>query len=78
MNPRRLIRQILLWSFGLVVFGGLAVLSVLWWRHNGEVVLPAPGGPYPVGRIEYDWTDTGRVDPLGVDPQQPRKLNVWI
>jgi hypothetical protein len=46
--------------------------------RNREVILPAPGGPFEVGRVEYDWSDAGRADPLGKEPQQPRKLNVWI
>jgi predicted dienelactone hydrolase len=72
------LKRILLRSFGLSVLGVLALLGVLTWLRNREVVLPSPGGPYPVGRLEYDWVDTSRVDPLDADPQGPRKLNVWI
>jgi predicted dienelactone hydrolase len=71
-------RRFLLWSLILAVLGILALLGALSWRRNREVILPSPGGPYPVGRIEYDWVDTRRPDPLAVDPQEPRKLNVWI
>jgi hypothetical protein len=72
------LKRILPWSLILAVLGLLALLGVLTWLHNREVVLPSPGGPYSVGRIEYDWVDTSRADPLGVDPQGPRRLNVWI
>lgn len=57
---------------------GLALTGALWRLHSREVVLPAPAGPYPVGRVEYDWVDPNRIDPLSETPGQPRKLNAWI
>lgn len=72
------LRRFLLWSLILAVLGALALLGALTWLRNRGVVLPSPGGAYTVGRVEYDWVDTSRADSLGVDPQQPRKLNVWI
>src|SRR5262245_20682086 len=72
------LKRIVLWLLGLSFLGGILALGILWWRHNREVILPLPDGPYPVGRVEYDWTDTDRFDPTGTGAQQHRTLNVWI
>jgi dienelactone hydrolase len=53
-------------------------LVLLAWQHSQLLALPAPGGPYPVGRLEQDWTDGTRPDPLAELPGQPRRLAVWI
>jgi predicted dienelactone hydrolase len=78
MNMIKRIRRILFWLVSLSIVGLLVILGVLWMYRDRQVVLPTPGGPYPVGRIEYDWMDANRVDPLGDTPGQPRKLSVWI
>jgi hypothetical protein len=63
----------------LLLAAGLAAgMSWLWVRHNRQVTLPVPPGPYPVGRIAYDWTDSARLDPLANEPGQKRKLTVFI
>ncbi len=74
---QKLVRYVL-FLLGLGFFSFLGLVGGLVWERNRPVTLPAPSGPYPVGRVEYDWTDTARPDPLGADPQQARKLNVWI
>lgn len=78
MNMLIFIRRILPWLIFLLVLGTLVALGVLWMLRNSEVVLPAPDGPYRVGRVEYDWTDFSRADPLVEKTGQPRKLSVWI
>ena len=54
-------------------------------RSSGTVVptgaaaqspLPAPGGPYKVGRTEFDWVDTSRPDPDS--PGGYREIVVWL
>lgn len=55
--------------------GTVAYLGV---RHVLPVRLPAPTGPYRVGRTAFDWTDTGRTDPLGPGPGRHRELSVWV
>ncbi|MCL4561787.1 MAG: family membership [Chloroflexi bacterium] len=40
--------------------------------------LPVPTGPYAVGRMEYDWVDQSRMDPLAGQPNTPRELAVWV
>jgi dienelactone hydrolase len=59
----------------LLVAGTVAYLGV---RHVLPRQLPAPTGPYRVGRAAYDWTDTGRTDPLAPDPGRQRELSVWV
>lgn len=78
MNLRKITRYWLPRILVLAVLAGLGLVAGLWWLHDREVVLPSPGGPYPVGRIETDWTDPSRPDPLEEIPQPARKLNVWI
>lgn len=38
--------------------------------------LPAPTGPYAVGRTEFVWTDKSRPDPQ--DPSGYREIAVWV
>jgi predicted dienelactone hydrolase len=44
----------------LLVLGIPALLGFLWIEHRSEVTLPAPTGPFAVGRDVYDWTDGRR------------------
>lgn len=59
----------------LAVVGTVGYLGV---RHVLPRSLPAPTGPYRVGRVAFDWTDTGRVDPLAPHPGRHRELSVWV
>jgi dienelactone hydrolase len=67
---------------GLTVGGGLlfvaVVLGWLWVQNNRKVVLPAPTGPYAVGRAEYDWVDETRGESLRKGTDTKRELVVWI
>lgn len=47
-------------------------------RHARPVTLPAPTGPYRVGRTTFDWTDRTRTDPLAARPGTGRELSVWV
>ncbi|MFC5864368.1 alpha/beta hydrolase family protein [Acidicapsa dinghuensis] len=40
--------------------------------------LPQPTGPYGIGRIACDWTDTSRLDTLSPDPTRHRELMVYL
>lgn len=59
---------------------GVALLGALvgWlWAGRGQAVsLPAPAGPYAVGRTAYDWDDAARPDPFA--PGTSRELLVWV
>ncbi len=61
---------------GALGVGGL--LGSLWLEHRTEVTLPAPTGPFPVGRVTYDWVDPSATDPLAPKPGAQRELLVWI
>jgi predicted dienelactone hydrolase len=65
----RLARRILKASAMLALLGGAAVVTLivsLWVEHRSDLTLPAPTGPFTVGRALYDWTGNGR------------ELLVWI
>ncbi|GHO81894.1 alpha/beta hydrolase [Ktedonobacter sp. SOSP1-85] len=65
---------VLLLVFILVVVGCVSYIEIQ--RHH-MVVLPAPTGPYAVGRTAYDWTDQARNDPLAPHVGTKRELVVW-
>lgn len=74
--------RIVVWLFvatGVLVFAaGCAATAGLWLASRRPVTLPAPTGPYAVGRIGYDWVDAARADPYSPDPQARRELMVWV
>lgn len=59
----------------VVVAGYVASVGA---RNGRPLTLPAPAGPYRVGRMAFDWTDTSRPDPLGPRPGASRELSVWL
>jgi len=62
----------------LGVLGVGALLGFLWLEHRSEVALPAPTGPFAVGRVIDDWVDNGSTDPLAPVSGTKRELLVWI
>jgi predicted dienelactone hydrolase len=74
---RRLVCVVLV----LGLLGAVTVAAYAAWgaavRHR-RLMLPAPAGPYPVGRTTVDLTDTARVDPLAPTAGMPRRLSVWL
>jgi dienelactone hydrolase len=65
---------ILLLVLMVVLVGAVAFVEI---RRHQPLVLPAPTGPYAVGRVEYDWTDAARADPLAPQAGTKRDLVVW-
>ncbi len=45
-------------------------------RVTAQILLPAPTGPYEVGRKEFDWVDPSRPDSDG--PGGHREIAVWL
>ncbi|MDY7229696.1 alpha/beta hydrolase family protein [Hyalangium rubrum] len=45
-------------------------------RHRVE--LPAPTGPFQVGRLAFDWLDPARKEPYAPGKRRRRELSVWI
>ncbi len=72
----RVIRLVTLFAI-LGAVAGLAAGAYGWVRHNLEVTLPQPAGPYPVGRVAFDWVDLTRPELLAPDAAGPRELVVW-
>ena len=60
------------------VIGIAALLGSLWLERRTEVTLPAPTGPFAVGRSLYDWTDDTTLDTLAPVAGTRRELLVWI
>jgi dienelactone hydrolase len=56
----------------------IALVCAVWvvWSRSFPGPLPAPTGPYAVGRAEFDWRDEARRDPL--DSSQQRELDVLV
>src|SRR5579859_741083 len=65
----------LLLIVGVMVITAVVVFIAI--RHHQTLVLPAPTGSYAAGRIEYDWTDPSRIDPLAPHANTKRELVVW-
>jgi len=81
MKQRRLARQIFKGFAVLAMLGVLGVAALLvslWLEHRTEVTLPAPTGPFAVGRTLYDWADDETLDTLAPVPGTKRELLVWI
>jgi predicted dienelactone hydrolase len=62
----------------LAALGVGALVGSLWIERGTEVTLPAPTGPFAVGRALYDWVDDAALDALAPVPGTKRELLVWI
>jgi predicted dienelactone hydrolase len=67
-------RAVLVSVFGLFVWLIAAALSIILPVPR----LPAPPGPYEIGSVIYDWTDTTRAETYTSDPNDKRELVVQI
>ena len=80
-TPSFRLKRIGIW-LARVAFVGLAgvvlLVALLWWERNQPLELPAPTGPFAVGRVTYDWTDDAKVDTLAPSPGTKRELLVWV
>lgn len=75
--PRRLLK-IVLAVVALGVAGVIVLVALLWGSHYADVTLPAPTGPFGVGRVSDAWVDAGHVDPFAPAPGAKREVVVWI
>src|SRR5215469_1632337 len=73
---KRLVKSLLI-LLPLIVLVIVSSIVFALIRRNQTLVLPAPTGPYAVGRVEYDWTDQSRTDPLAPQAGSKRELIVW-
>jgi predicted dienelactone hydrolase len=77
----RLARILLRIAVGLLAVALLALAGLIFtmrWLHSRPVTLPAPAGPYAVGRVEYDWVDASRAETFGLGKDGHRELDVWV
>ncbi len=58
--------------------GAGALLATAWLERRTALTLPAPTGPWAVGRAIYDWTDEAGLDALAPAPGTRRELLAWI
>jgi predicted dienelactone hydrolase len=75
---RKRLGRILLILLLVLVLVTISSVTFVEIRRQQTLVLPAPTGPYAVGRMEYDWTDQTRTDPLAPQPGMKRELVVWV
>jgi len=54
------------------------LLGLMWLEHKRETLLPAPSGPFAVGRTMYVWSDPVHPDPMAPQPGTKRELLAWI
>lgn len=47
-------------------------------RDASNLPLPAPAGPYAIGRQAFDWIDKGRLDQFSSTSEKHRELMVYI
>jgi len=73
---KRLVRIFLILLLILIIVTASSV-AFFYVRHHQALVLPAPTGPYAIGRMEYDWTDQARNDPLAPHTDTKREFVVW-
>jgi len=73
---RRLIRRTF-WTVAGALFG--ITLLLVWTMVSLRVParLPPPTGPHAVGRMEFDWIDQSRLDPLSPGKQN-REIDVFL
>jgi len=61
----------------MVVMGWMIFrMTALAQETSGQSPLPAPTGPYSVGRTHFDWIDQSRPDPDS--PSKHREIVVWV
>lgn len=73
---KRLVKIFLVLLLILIIIT-VSCVAYFYIRHHQTLVLPAPTGSYAVGRMEYDWTDQSRNDPLAPHTSTKRELVVW-
>src|SRR3981081_1622557 len=81
MTAKRLIRGILRAIAGaLVLVTALIVtlLLVMGVEHRMPLTLPAPAGPFAVGRTSFDWVNPSVRDELAPLPGAKREVVAWI
>ena len=80
LSLRELLRKVLKAILTVGVLGVLAIailLGSVWVEGRSKTTLPAPTGPFAVGRTAFAWSDATHVDPFA-PPGTKRELLAWI
>jgi len=67
-------RKVALWSLGVMLLLALLAGALVFAQRD----IPAPTGTYPVGRMNYLWTDTVRPEEVTPNPDDQRMVAVHI
>src|SRR5204863_506840 len=67
-------RRVLMGALGFLAWMMAAILTIILPVPR----LPAPPGPYAVGSVTFDWTDTTRAESYSPDSSDKRELMVQI
>ncbi|MFN8494608.1 MAG: hypothetical protein U0350_43810 [Caldilineaceae bacterium] len=63
---------------GLAAVGAGALVISAGVLHNKTIALPAPTGPYPIGRTVYDWVDEARPEIFNKNLASKRELMALV
>ena len=64
---------------GLCGIAGVAILLLAAWAGNHRAtILPAPTGPFTVGRVTYDWRDSSQQELMAPRSGIPREMFAWV
>jgi len=78
MSCLELLARVILTLVGLCLLVVAALIILVLVGRNKTVVLPAPSGPYAVGRVSFDWVDDSRVETFAQNQDAKRELMVWL
>jgi len=63
----------------IVALLGIATLiGLVRWEHGAEMTLPAPTGPFAVGRTTFVWTNEALTDDLSPEAGTKRTVFAWM
>jgi hypothetical protein len=78
MNLLKTFFKVIAGLIALVIVMIVGLIAALRAQHSMSLTLPAPTGPFAVGRSSFDWVDANRADILAPTPGTKRELAVWI
>jgi hypothetical protein len=81
MKIRRAVKiavKIVLGAFVFEIAGIIVLLALISRGKPDGVTLPKTSGPYPAGRVFFDWVDQERIDPLAPTARISREITGWI
>ncbi|HEY0796868.1 MAG TPA: hypothetical protein VGD64_13935, partial [Acidisarcina sp.] len=74
----RWILRVILIAILIPAIAIVAMVALLLVDHGRQTTLPAPTGPFAVGRTTYVWSDASHADPMAPAHDTKRELVVWI